>query len=506
MVFALHPVHVQAVAWISQLPNLMATLLCLSSVLAYLRFCQIEPPVPEDGGIGPPPPHRGVAYAVSLVLFICALLCHPVSAALPIVLALLLWWQRRAGWRLGIAGWSHLPPPAASLPPPADDSLLRGDLLRMVPFAVLAAAGAVMTFWSRQVNAAGIERDCAGFCVGSCSDRCPRDLVLHRTLLWPVPLLFGYPSWPTRGVQVWLYPIAVAMALAALWRQRRRWGAGPWIAVLIFIVLLAAAMATVRPEWMRYSSAADHLQYPASIAMISLLVALLIRLLERQGDIRHFSPAGLEHQRPRESRRAGIEYPRPRVLRLIVGVALPLVLLWLTWRQSSLYRDEPTLWQATLATRSGVTRGPQPAGRAVPGGGPAAPRGRPFPPTHGAGFQRRAGPRRDLGQALEAMGQVDEAIQQYTQALVQAEGRRPKAEVAYSLRAELHRHLAEAYAKRGNVREAYRHYTQALELDPRDEAATTTSGFFSRNRTTCPRRSGIFARHWRSTRVPWRRG
>ena len=92
-VFALHPVQVESVAWITQRKNVLSGLFYFGAALAYLRYARVS----GNGSGG----ERSVSfYALSLVLFLCALVSKTVTCTLPAVLLLLLWWKRpRVGWR-----------------------------------------------------------------------------------------------------------------------------------------------------------------------------------------------------------------------------------------------------------------------------------------------------------------------------------------------------------------------------------------------------------------------
>src|SRR5262245_19329709 len=79
MLFALHPVQAQSVAWISELKNTLSGMFFLLSALIYLRFD--EERTPRD-------------YAASLGFFIVALLAKSVTAVLPGVLLVISWWRR----------------------------------------------------------------------------------------------------------------------------------------------------------------------------------------------------------------------------------------------------------------------------------------------------------------------------------------------------------------------------------------------------------------------------
>src|SRR5437879_5458322 len=83
--FALHPVFVEAVAWISEQKSTLSGVFCLAAALAYLDFDRTR---------------RRSRYFLALGLFVLALMTKTVTATLPAVLLVIFWWQRgRIEWR-----------------------------------------------------------------------------------------------------------------------------------------------------------------------------------------------------------------------------------------------------------------------------------------------------------------------------------------------------------------------------------------------------------------------
>ena len=78
--WTLHPVHVESVAWITELKNTQSALFFLGSVLCFLQF---------EGS------RRPRWYGWSLLCAVCAVLSKPSTVVLPLVLLLCIWWQRR---------------------------------------------------------------------------------------------------------------------------------------------------------------------------------------------------------------------------------------------------------------------------------------------------------------------------------------------------------------------------------------------------------------------------
>ena len=284
-IFALHPVHVESVAWISEQKNTLSLVFYLLAVITYVRF-----------------DHRRSAntYAAALFFFVCALLTKTVTATLPATLLVIFWWKRgRIDWRRDV-----------------------GPLL---PWFALAAAGGLFTAWVEHhiIGAEGAE-----FNLGAVE----RLLLAGRVvcfyfwkLLWPVDLIFSYPHWHVSAGAAWqyLFPGGIVALTALLWWLRTRTRA-PLASLLIFGGSLFPVLGFINVYPFRYSYVADHFQYLASIAIIVPVAAMLSLLRQRAP-----TPVG------RRAVRLGV-------------VALVAVLTVLTWQQSRMYRDAETLYRVTI--------------------------------------------------------------------------------------------------------------------------------------------------------------
>lgn len=114
LVFALHPLRVESVAWVTERRDVLSGLFFNAATLTYLRT--------RDAGS-----HRGL-YAASLVLFGCALLSKATAMTLPAVLLILNVYPLR---RLGIR--------------PDQREAVRDIALEVLPFALLAAGAAALS-------------------------------------------------------------------------------------------------------------------------------------------------------------------------------------------------------------------------------------------------------------------------------------------------------------------------------------------------------------------------
>lgn len=443
-VFAVHPVHVESVAWITERKNVLSGVFYLAALLAYLRFVRLD----SDPALAP---RRRRSYAIALLLFACALLSKTVTASLPAALLLVLWWKR--------------------------GRITRRDLFPLVPFFALGAVMGLLTAWVERhhVGAEGAEWAL------SAADRC---LIAGRALwfyaaklIWPARLTFIYPRWSIDSGVWWqyLYPITAVAVIGLLWGFRRRIGRGPLVAVLFFAVTLAPALGFFDVYPMRYSFVADHFQYHASLGPIALAAAVItlrLKAAESKG-----GQAGAVTRRPRSS----------AVVFLIPATCLA-GLSVCTWRQAGIYRDLETLWTDTLAKNPSawmahynlaLIRDAQGRRDAAVAHYTEALRYQPaFAKAHYS-----------LANALVGEGKLDEAVAPYTDALraepawpeahnnlalaLAAQGRFEEAVAHYleALRckpayAEAHNNLANVFAGQGRVDEAVRHYTEALRFEP----------------------------------------
>ncbi len=235
LVFALHPVNVESVAWISEQKNTLSTVFYLAAALAWLRF--------ETD-------RRPLRYGVATCWFGAALLTKSVTATLPAALLVIAWWRRgRLSWR--------------------------DDVVPLLPWMGLGvvAGGGTLWFESTQIGAQG-----EAFNFGLLE----RVLLAGRVgwfyagkLLWPTDLIFFYPRWliDAARAEQWIFPIATALLLAVLaWGQKHQ--RAPLAAALLYGGTLFPVLGFVNVYPFVFSYVADHFQYLASLSMIAFLVAV----------------------------------------------------------------------------------------------------------------------------------------------------------------------------------------------------------------------------------------
>ncbi len=291
--FALHPVHVESVCWISERKNVLSALFYFAALLAYLHF---DPVLAASTSSR----RNWLMYGFSLVLFLAALTSKTVTCSLPAAILLIIWWKR--------------------------GSVTLRDVLPTIPMFVLGLFFATITSWMEKHHV-GAEGSAWNYSL------IERFLIAGRVvwfyagkIIWPTNLAFIYPRWTINAHQwwQWLYPLAAIALVAGSWIMRGRIGIGPLVAILFFGGTLLPALGFFNVYPFRYSFVADHFQHLASLGLIVLIIAGGARVAAR------LSP--------------GIE-----VFALGLTSTLLLVCGVLTFNQSAVYRNVQTLWEDTLA-------------------------------------------------------------------------------------------------------------------------------------------------------------
>jgi hypothetical protein len=210
-VFAVHPINVESVAWITERKNVLSGAFYLAAAISYLKFDD-ERDTRHAAGVA------WRSYALSLVLFVLALLSKTVTCSLPAALILMMLWQRK---RITIA--------------------------RVLPLIPLFVVGLILA-----LNTAGIEREHVGAdgpnFAFSMADRmliASRGLLFYPwKILWPHPLMFIYPRWVINDaswVSYWPMAIVLIVALAAVIGYARGWR-GPALALAFFAGTIVPAL------------------------------------------------------------------------------------------------------------------------------------------------------------------------------------------------------------------------------------------------------------------------
>jgi tetratricopeptide (TPR) repeat protein len=243
-IFALHPVQVESVAWITERKNVLSCLFYLLAAKVYLHFDARR---------------QWRFWWIALCVFVLALLSKTVVLTLPAAMLVILWQQRG---RLRF----------------------KTDILPTLPFFVIGIAMGITTAWLEKthVGATGHEWN---------HDLLQRVLLAGRVvcfyvskLVLPVNLSFVYPRWEisTAVWWQWLFPVGVlAVLLGSVVYGVRTGRRFVPACLLCFVGTLLPALGFFDVFPFRYSFVADHFQYHASIGMCVLLAVVLCRVCSR---------------------------------------------------------------------------------------------------------------------------------------------------------------------------------------------------------------------------------
>lgn len=438
--FAIHPVHAESVAWISERKNTLSLLFFLLSALAYFRFEKTE---------------NRRDYAFALAWSLAALLCKTHTVVLPAVLLLCAWWQRGA--------------------------ISRRDIARCAPFFLLAAVLGTVTVWFQYERAIGTETiPIGGFASRFAGAGMAVWWYLEKALL-PVNLMEIYPVWHFNPPRVWQFaPVALLVILfALLWRARAHpVGRAMFFALAYFVVTLLPVLGFFKMSYMRHALVADHFQYFSDIGIIALCSAAGAELYRRtHGKLRHALAGGC--------------------------VLLALNYSACSWQRASVHRSEETLWRDTLLRNPLSWQAHSHYGAAMFAKGfyPLAmthfSRAMELKPDNPESHF-------NVGLLLAMQGRMDEAITQYREAVRIKDDPLFRVSLANALGAarqfreaveqysavisrdprnvEAHCNLGYAFSKMGRLDEAKAEFQKALEIEPGNEMARANLDLIERRK------------------------
>jgi len=440
LLFAIHPLAVESVAWISEFKNPLSLFLLFWAFLLFLdwdaRDCALRNPARRDvgGDEGGDVAHPPREYLASLLLFLAALLSKTSVVIFPAFLLLHAWWKRG---RVG-----------------------RRDVMAALPFAIASLTLGLVTVWFQAHRATGLAGTPAGF---------PARLGQAGWQIWiylghclvpmnPEPV---YPETPAGalGVLPWL---GLGVLIWILWRRRGGFGRHALLGGGWFFLNLVPVLGLVPISYLRVAPGADHLAYISVAGLCGLAAAAM-------GGIRLRTGTG-------------------RTILVVVVASLAATLAWRSHRHAGVFRNEGSLWGYALERNPGSWLAHNNRGKVLmESGRPAeaavlfadAVRLEPDSPEAHA----------NLGNALQQLGRAADARVEYAKALAIDPG---SAGVAYGLgvslllsgqpaeaadwfrvslrgepgRATAHNDLGLCLMKLGRPEKATAEYREALRIDP----------------------------------------
>ena len=435
LVFAVHPVCVASVAWISERKNTLSMVFYLLAILAYLRHDRLR---------------SWQWYLLSLVAFGLGLLSKTSIVMLPAVFLLCAWWQRGR-----VSG---------------------KDLLRSVPFFILSAGMASVSIYclKRYNLAEVISLGPEGFFARLAGSAWVVWFYLYKALL-PVRLSMIYPKWSVEvgRVLTWLPMAALIAGFAILWRLRRTWGRPVLFAMGYFVVTLFPVLGFFDMWFMQHSLVADHFQYVPVVGVIALAAGLAAWICRCKGsDVRKIVWAG--------------------------AAALVALLSVLSWSRAGIYDNDETLWQDTLRKNPNSPAGHYNLGVVYAEAG-KLPKALDHYLSAIELRPNDARAHNNLAAVYSDMGELDKAVQHYTRAteirpsyadayynlgnvrtkkgeLDKAIGHYLKAVEIAPNHSGAHGNLGGVYLKKGQLSKALEHYLRAVKISPNDAGAHSNLG------------------------------
>jgi len=288
LIFGIHPVHVESVAWTSELKNVLAMFFTLLSIFSFFGSNEYR--------------QSRAAYIASLFFFALALLSKTQTVFVPIALLMCARWRDR------------------------DSTSFRREAIRSGPFFVMAVVFGLITIWFQNRGIGEEEVVIGSF---------PRRLVNAGMAIWwyagkvclPTRLMAIYPRWRFDSPQLWeWFPLVVIVLLLGLtWHCRNRGTRGAFLALAYFIVALLPVIGFVRMAYLRSGTlVADHFQYFADVSLIAFVCSAVAMFANRA---------------------------RREIRTAMAAIAILLIGMMGThaWQRTRVFHDEESLWRDTLA-------------------------------------------------------------------------------------------------------------------------------------------------------------
>ena len=299
LVFAIHPVCVESVAWVSETKNTLSLPLFLISAICW---------VGQDDETDTAKRQR--LYGISIVFFLLAMFAKTSIVAFPVVTLLYAWWKR--------------------------GTVTMRDLIVAAPLFVVSIVLGLVTMSYQWGRAIGQEKIIVGdlLSVGGFLSRTAIAgmAILHylASIVWPVNLLPIYPRWEVDPPKAWMFLAWPLIIGGAWWMWKNRdavslphWGRHALFAFGFFLLMVAPVLGFVTISYMRITWVADHFIYLPMISIIALLCAGVIRLF------------GQAQEESKPTFLAG-------------GALLLAALTLLSFRDAVNWMDEDHMWEHTL--------------------------------------------------------------------------------------------------------------------------------------------------------------
>ena len=283
--FAIHPLHVESVAWISERKDVLSGLFFMLTLLAYVHYSR-KP--------------NAIRYFMVAISFVLGLLSKPMLVTTPLILLLLDYWPLNRGQRSEASGqtWPKL-------------------IVEKIPLFVLSLGSAVATLIAQHGGILATDYLPLGWRIANAASVY---LIYVWQMFWPMNLAVMYPH--PGGLPFWETALAVGLltlitALAFRSRKQRPYFITGW---LWYLIMLVPVIGLVQVGSQAH---ADRYTY---LSQIGLYIAVVWGAADVLSALRY--------------RREVCVVAMPLVIALLG---------WRSWTQTGYWRDTELLWNRTLA-------------------------------------------------------------------------------------------------------------------------------------------------------------
>jgi tetratricopeptide (TPR) repeat protein len=402
-VFALHPLRIESVAWISERKDVLSIFFGTACLWAYAAYARATPANRCN---------RSRLYVATLLLFACGLMSKAMLVTLPFLFLLLDFWPLQ-----------RFPTPSGVRQKNSPVPQLKSLLLEKIPFFAVATVSCIVTFLAQRKG--GAVETLSSLPIAA---RFENALVAYARylgkMLWPTDLAVLYPmpkSWPLLAVLgAGLLLLAITVMVSLQWRRR------PFLAVgwCWFIGTLVPVIGLIQ---VGVQSMADRYTYLPMIGVVIAITWMAHELISRKR-----LPSFI-----------------PKILASVVLVACAAS----TRAQLPFWQNSETLFQRAIQVTANNHIAWNNYGRALPESRAdeamlAFQKALEINPNYTDAMN-------NLGNEFANRGRLDEAVTLYEKVLK----RNPKFALA-------HNNLGFALARQNRFEDAIPHYKTAIELKP----------------------------------------